>query len=75
MAWAIIHKLCDWRWPRRNVAYTAYAKPTPQQLPRLMVEYAVANGFGIEVPAPAQDQAPPNAGVTKRPRKGRKPGR
>lgn len=75
MAWAVIHKTCDWRWPGRNVAYTALPRSRPYQLPRLMVDYAVANGFGTEVPGPSKDDAPAGAGVIKRPRKGRKPGR
>lgn len=73
MAWMIVTVDHDCNWSRPNSRFSFNAKPVaePQQRPRDFVEYCVSRGWAKEVPSPAKQHAPADAGIMKRVRKGR----
>lgn len=78
MAWAIFTKECHLsgndRTPKSRFGFGAFANIQPQQFPREFIDYAVARGAAEEVPSPSKQEAPANAGIEKRARKGRQRG-
>lgn len=71
MAWAIFYQECNWSRPKSRYSFNVKPSPEPQQRPRDLVDYCVGLGRATEVPAPNREDAPVDAGMMKRARKGR----
>ncbi len=78
MAWAKFnrefHMSGTQRNPRSVIGFAAYASEQPQQFPKDFIDFAVSCGAAEAVEAPNKEEAPEDAGVEKRARKGRKSG-
>lgn len=75
MAWGYFTRPCDYRRPKSKFSFTVKPSSRAQQVPRDLLDYAIARGEATEAPTPPKSEAPSSAGVTKRARTGRKPGR
>ncbi|BCH32638.1 hypothetical protein MesoLjLc_45680 [Mesorhizobium sp. L-8-10] len=71
MAWAIFHRECNWSRPNSRFSFNVQPSSEPQQRPRDLVDHCVGKGWATEVPPPTQKDAPADAGIMKRARKGR----
>jgi hypothetical protein len=53
MPHAIFKREVNWSRPRSIYSFNAKASPEPQERPRDFIDYAVAKGWAVEVPAKA----------------------